>query len=370
MTALLAMLMAAMAWGADAQSPGPAATTATVNTTASQPTTATQAVIAPDQIPGQTTDAIVARVNGKALLLSSLKEAAFDQSIPLASLMSDGIRSDGYRRAITLLVDQTLLEQKAVEDGIEVDEMKVSQAVEEMIGTLKRQLGGDAELDKFLETRHLRQADLREMFRKRERRDMLITQLVSRNVRTDNQRLEEFIAERKAKGLPVEEINLAQILVMARPDQRDTEKGRERYERAIFAARQAGKDPTKFGDVAAEYSDEPLAKDTGGYIGWVDPTKLRPALADRLKTMKIGEISEPVETDLGYHILLLIDRRTARDLLYAQEFARERTRLIRQLREDASIQLFDLNGQAIGRLAIDETAPSTATEPLAAPAPF
>jgi parvulin-like peptidyl-prolyl isomerase len=58
--------------------------------------------------------------------------------------------------------------------------------------------------------------------------------------------------------------------------------------------------------------------------------------------MEKGKISPPVWGGRGWHILYLLSRRTTDDLLFAHQFALERAELLKTLREEADIQIYDL----------------------------
>lgn len=65
-----------------------------------------------------------------------------------------------------------------------------------------------------------------------------------------------------------------------------------------------------FYTLAKEKSDESIAKDTGGELGWfADGVMVKP-FEDAVKQMAVGSISDVVETDFGYHIIWKIEERT------------------------------------------------------------
>lgn len=75
--------------------------------------------------------------------------------------------------------------------------------------------------------------------------------------------------------------------------------------RRLTAQIRAGSD---FAAVAREFSRDAAAA-TGGDIGWVIPEQLSPELGTAIKSLKPGELSEPVRTIFGFHVLRLADRR-------------------------------------------------------------
>ena len=65
-----------------------------------------------------------------------------------------------------------------------------------------------------------------------------------------------------------------------------------------------------FEDVAGEYSDDPEVAVNKGNLGWYDLTSLSiPQFAEVLDTLIVGNISKPIKTDYGYHIIKSIDIR-------------------------------------------------------------
>jgi peptidyl-prolyl cis-trans isomerase SurA len=62
-----------------------------------------------------------------------------------------------------------------------------------------------------------------------------------------------------------------------------------------------------FADVAAEVSDDPT-KARGGDLGWFSPGDLDPAFQTALDTLAVGELSEPVRSRFGYHLIEVLER--------------------------------------------------------------
>ncbi|GAA0138024.1 peptidylprolyl isomerase [Paenibacillus sp. YSY-4.3] len=63
-----------------------------------------------------------------------------------------------------------------------------------------------------------------------------------------------------------------------------------------------------FATLAKEYSDDPGSKDNGGLYEDALVTQWVPQFQEKARTLKINEISEPVETDYGYHIMRVESR--------------------------------------------------------------
>ena len=60
-----------------------------------------------------------------------------------------------------------------------------------------------------------------------------------------------------------------------------------------------------FAALAEEFSDDPGSSSKGGSLGAVNPDSLVPEFADQLRLLAVNEISQPVQSDFGYHIIRL-----------------------------------------------------------------
>ncbi|MEM9833079.1 MAG: peptidylprolyl isomerase [Bacteroidota bacterium] len=61
-----------------------------------------------------------------------------------------------------------------------------------------------------------------------------------------------------------------------------------------------------FNQLAKKYSDDPGSAAYGGELGSVDLGQFVPEFEEAIRSLKPGEISEPVRTDFGYHLIELI----------------------------------------------------------------
>jgi foldase protein PrsA len=69
------------------------------------------------------------------------------------------------------------------------------------------------------------------------------------------------------------------------------------------------KDGGDFTELAKEYSTEPVAKETGGDLGWFGPGKMVQEFEDAAFDLPEKELSEPVKTSFGYHIIEVTETR-------------------------------------------------------------
>ena len=85
-----------------------------------------------------------------------------------------------------------------------------------------------------------------------------------------------------------------------------------------------------FAEVAKKFSDDPSAAKNGGDIGPLTLDNLSPAFAEAVQAMKPGELSQPVLTNFGYHVINLASLKKGR----AYEFAEVRDSIVAEVKED------------------------------------
>jgi peptidyl-prolyl cis-trans isomerase SurA len=106
-----------------------------------------------------------------------------------------------------------------------------------------------------------------------------------------------------------------------------------------------------FAELAKEYSEGPTSV-RGGDLGWSDPSKYDPAFSEALASLDIDEIHKPFRSSFGWHIAKLTGRRIqdateqmnesrAYQLLYNRQFGMEGARWIKELRDEAYIEILE-----------------------------
>ena len=102
------------------------------------------------------------------------------------------------------------------------------------------------------------------------------------------------------------ELNAAHILIMHKDSARVppgiTRSKEEALALAQKIAKEAQAEGADFAALAKEYSDGPSAPD-GGNLGIFTPADMVKPFSDATSNLKVEEVSDPVETEFGYHII-------------------------------------------------------------------
>ena len=157
-------------------------------------------------------------------------------------------------------------------------------------------------------------------------------------------------------GVP-KSFRLAQIFVSstAAPEKGKPEKPPQKLEAVQKALREPAAD---FGRIAAAHSEETVSAGRNGEIGWLAETQIQPEIREKLGTLKVDGISEPIRLNDGWHIVKLLDARAP----YTPTLDQVRSQLITQLRAEKTkansqaylAKLLETNPVAINEIALGQ----------------
>ncbi|MFP4209277.1 MAG: SurA N-terminal domain-containing protein [Wenzhouxiangella sp.] len=170
----------------------------------------------------------------------------------------------------------------------------------------------------------------------------LDTQELTRDLELTEEDLRQRYEAARQRYLTPEARQAAHILIETDAERSD-EDGRalatQLYERAL--------DGESFADLAREFSDDPASADVGGDLGWIEPGDMVEAFEEALFGLTFtGELSEPVRTPFGWHVIRLEDIREPEGMSFdearAEILAEYREREAEALYVELSDRLVDL----------------------------
>lgn len=259
------------------------------------------------------------------------------------------------------IVEQKLLAQEAGRFGVKPDDQRIAQ----MMDITARQAGGRDQLEATLARGGSNSAQLEQMFREMELGRAFIAQQVQPTIEVSDQEIATFYNEHPGDFVREEQVRARHILARAAADADDQTRAlaRSKAEQARQRA-VAGED---FAALATELSDDGSAT-SGGDLGFFEKGRMVPAFADAAFALQPGEISPVVETQFGYHVIKVEERRPAgtvpleeatapiRRVLVTEKTNVAVGQLVQSLGRSADIAFLDENGQP---LPAAEPAPET-----------
>ncbi len=265
-----------------------------------------------EQIPPADPDAmfpaVVARVNGKAILGRDLEQRIQGQLAPIGNPQWDKLR-DEYRQELTSqslggLVATELLYQKALASGIKAAETEVQAEFAKIAKTFS----SDAQMNASLAGRGLDRAALNRDIERSLVVSKFIQEFVAKKIAVTpaeaaqyyGQHTEEFRHEELARSSHI----FIQVAAGATSEQ--DRIARQRAE-ALLARLRKGED---FAKLAKENSMDGSASQ-GGDIGYSPKGQLTPEYEAVAFSLPVGGLSDVVKTPFGYHIIKVIDKKKA-----------------------------------------------------------
>ncbi|EBL7103864.1 peptidylprolyl isomerase SurA [Salmonella enterica] len=136
----------------------------------------------------------------------------------------------------------------------------------------------------------------------------------------------------QSQSISVTEVHARHILLKPSPIMND-QQARLKLEE-IAADIKSGK--TTFAAAAKEYSQDPGSANQGGDLGWATPDIFDPSFRDALTKLHKGQISAPVHSSFGWHLIELLDTRKVDKTDAAQKDRAYRMLMNRKFSEEAA----------------------------------
>jgi parvulin-like peptidyl-prolyl isomerase len=248
--------------------------------------------------------AVAATVNGEAILWSQV-DAEIARAAAQFGIDTKGPDFEKQRDDITKAVlDQLVASRLILQEARKRNLAAAERDVEEQFQTIKRRFPTEAEFTTALGRNGFTVASLREVLQLTltQRR---VAEAVAPGQVSDAAVRRQFETHRAEYDQPAQ-VHVSHILF--RVGDGATEAVAQAKAR-IVQARLA--DGGKFEDLARQYSDDPGSAERGGDLGFVGRGTLVKEFEDVAWALKPGEISRPVKTQYGLHIIRLHDVREA-----------------------------------------------------------
>jgi len=244
----------------------------------------------------QAQERVIAKVNGKTITDTDMRLAEAEIGSDLGSL------PEATRRRVLL---EFLIENQLFADAAEGQQLGTGAAFAERLQYWRRRALRDAYFDKSVRDA-VSDADAR-----------------------------KYYADQVSAAKPEEEVRARHILVESK------DKAREIYEKIAHGS--------DFAQLARKNSKDPGSKDRGGELGFFTRGQKVPQFEEAAFKLKKGEVSEPFESQFGWHVVRLDDRRpraapafeAVKDRVVAHMIHQKAQQIAQDLRGKAQIEYID-----------------------------
>jgi len=248
-------------------------------------------------------DKVVAKVGGEIILLSDI-----ETQYQYASAQAQGTSIERCQ-ILEAMIGQKLIVHQAKLDSILVTDSEIDAQLDFRVSSVLRQMNGDEEF--FEEYYGMTVNKMRENLRE----DMISQILAERmqqqiltEVDITPSEVQEFYKSIPKDSLPYlnAEVEVAEI-VMA-PQVNEIERLKSLQE-ILEIRKQIVEEGADFALLAKKHSDDPGSGANGGELGYAERGNYVPEFEAEAYQLELNEISEPVETEFGFHIIQMLERR-------------------------------------------------------------
>ncbi|RKY80885.1 parvulin peptidyl-prolyl isomerase [candidate division KSB1 bacterium] len=256
----------------------------------------------------QLLDGIAAIVGDEIILESEVAQYA----ATLALQMKLDIQNEPQKfnelqkNSLQNLIVQKILLTKAREDTIVVEDSQVEQVLEQQINQWIQQIGSERKVEEYFGSSMNK---IKRRVRKEIREHLMVEKLQQeklQEVKITRQEVEQFYQTNR-DSLPElkESVEISHILLQVTPGAESKQQAREKIA-GILERLRSGED---FAELARQYSEDPGSAAKGGELGFIQRGDFVKDFEEKAFALQPGQISDIVETQFGFHIIQMLERR-------------------------------------------------------------
>lgn len=247
-------------------------------------------------------DKVIAVVGDKIILYSDV-EIQYQQYLTQGNTEEEEIKC----KILEQLLLQKLLLEQALEDSIEVSEDEIEGEIDRRIRYFTSLIGSEDKLEEYYGKTLI---EIKDEFREDIREQLLSNRMkssITASVKITPTEVKKFFNDIPTDSLPYfnAEMEVGQIVIYPKVSKEQKQLAKEK----ILSIRERIENGEKFSTMAVIYSEDPGSASNGGDLGFVKRGELVSEFEAAAFSLKEKEISKVVETQYGYHIIQLIERR-------------------------------------------------------------
>jgi peptidyl-prolyl cis-trans isomerase C len=249
----------------------------------------------------------VATVDGEQIPASE-----FNKEIEriIASGLPPAMLGQVSSKIVEKLVDRYLIDAEIEENEIKVSDEEMDEKlseIREQFAQASEQMGSETSLEALTQQLGISADELRDSIRQSIAIEKL---LVKRGMDTpSDEKVRKFYEDNKSRFERPEEVHARHILIQVKKDADQTAWDAAK-KKAEMIQKEASKDDVDFAELAKNKSEGPSASQ-GGDLGFFPRGRMVPEFEKVAFSMKPGDISEPVRTAFGWHVIKVVERHEA-----------------------------------------------------------
>src|SRR5688572_4131571 len=247
-------------------------------------------------------DKIIAKVGGEVIFHSDIEEQI--------AMMKERKGNPGFNERCLILeslLAQSMLVHYAKIDSVEVTEEEVDAEIDQRMNQILAMMNNDRKM--FQEVYGQTVSEMREQVRDDMNRKLLgdrMQQQIINSVEVTPSEVLQYFNQIPVDSLPYfnAEVELAELVIYPDINEEERQKALQKINNIKEQIKAGG----NFSELAIKYSDDGSSRE-GGNLGWTSRGNFVPEFEAASFQLEKGEVSDVSQTEYGYHIIELIDRR-------------------------------------------------------------
>lgn len=209
---------------------------------------------------------------------------------------------------LNMMISNKVVDLEADKAKVKVTDKDVQAELDKMI----KQYGGQETFNMLLAQNGMTE----DLFKEQVEQNLKVTKILEPSIEITDDEIKTYFEDNKASFGTPEQVEASHILV---EDEKTAKEVKKKLDN--------GED---FAKLAKEYSTDTQTKDKGGELGYFTSGKMVEAFDKVAFSMKVDEISDPVKTDFGYHIIKVTGKKEAKEATLEDSKAKIKEALLAQ----------------------------------------
>lgn len=242
-------------------------------------------------------DKIIAVVNDEVITQSEFEESMLsfiaDYQLRYGLEEAEDRLNEAKSDALNRLIEERLILQEAKRRNMQVDKAEVDERLQQV----RSKFDSEEKFKKTLSRSGLTIRKLKDKYREQIMMRVLVNGIISHNVKITPTQIAAYYYGHKSEFIQPEKVKF-RIIILKFMSEEEKIKVRSFAEKLLDRIR-SGED---FGILAKQYSEGPNAED-GGDMGFISRAEMIKEIDEAIFSLRENEISEIIETSLGYNIV-------------------------------------------------------------------
>ncbi|MBN8251617.1 peptidylprolyl isomerase [Priestia flexa] len=204
------------------------------------------------------------------------------------------LMSQGGTDVLDSMIEQKVINKEAEKKSVTISEKELDKELDALITSY----GGEDTFNQALEANGIKESEVKKDLET----NLKAKKLVEDTIDISEDEMKSYFDENKDSFDQPEQVKASHILV--------------KDEKTANEVKKKLSDGEKFAELAKEYSTDTASKEDGGDLGYFSKEDMVQEFSDAAFDLNVNEISEPVKTEYGYHIIKVIDKKAAQDANY------------------------------------------------------